>query len=173
MTPCRPSLLAVFYLSTVVASNAATCSTAPFDSNLPGLGPGELRAGIEAVFPTYRDVLLSSDAAAILWIDPRDCRAPDLDTRLVKVEAVLNRKVTLRADTNDFRVIAAYRYPEIVVTRQLKQVFPSLTVRGNKIGENVEVLVVGAADFNAADSAERRDKAAAIVGRPVELRVQP
>ncbi|ACB28223.1 hypothetical protein Mrad2831_6301 (plasmid) [Methylobacterium radiotolerans JCM 2831] len=141
---------------------------------MPGLAEGgELRARIEAVFPTYRDVLLSSDTVAIIWIDPRDCAAADLDARLAKVEAVLDRKVTLRAASEDFRLISAYRHPEVVTTRQLKQVFPSLTVRGNKIGENVEVLVVGAADFNAADSAEKRRKAAAIVGRPVELRLQP
>ncbi|WP_031425670.1 hypothetical protein [Xanthomonas euvesicatoria] len=167
-------LSAAFYFAVVAAGNAATCSAPPRESNMPGFTEsGELRAQLEAVFPTYRQLLLSSDTTAVLWIDPRDCTAHDLDARLAKVEAMLNRKVTLRAESQDFRMIAAHRYPENLVTRQLKQLFPSLTVRGNKIGKNVEVLVVDAADFNAADSAERRDKAAVIVGRPVELRVQP
>ncbi|EFF45804.1 hypothetical protein [Xanthomonas citri] len=167
-------LSAAFYFAAVAAANAATCSAPPHESNMPGFTEsGGLRAQLETVFPTYREVLLSSDTTAVLWIDPRDCTAPDLDKRLAKVEAALNRKVTLRADSKNFRVIAAYRYPEILVTRQLKQVLPSLKVRGNKIGENVEVLVVGAADFNGADTADKRRKASAIVGRPVELQLTP
>lgn len=89
------------------------------------------------------------------------------------VETIVNRRVMLRAAVENYRLIAAYRHREVVTTRKLKEVFPTLTLRGDKIGENVEVLLVKAADFNASDAAERRARAAAIVGRPVELQLSP
>jgi hypothetical protein len=114
-----------------------------------------------------------TDKLAILWIDPADCGAPDLDTRAAKVEATVGREVMLRAATENYRLMAAYRYAEIITTRKLKKVFPTLTLRGDKIGENVEVLLVKAADFHADDAADQRTRASAIVGRPVELQLSP
>ncbi|MBV6898263.1 hypothetical protein [Xanthomonas euvesicatoria] len=168
----KSRLAVLFYFGAVVAANAATCATGALDSNMPGGVSGDAAKRIEAVFPTYRQLVLSSESSATLWIDPRDCAAPDLDARAAKVERALSRKVTLIAATENFRVIQAYRYPEVATTRQLKQLYPSLTVRGDKIGANVEVLVVGASDFQAPDDG-RRAKAAAIVGRPVELQLDP
>jgi hypothetical protein len=161
------------YFGIVTAGYAATCSTGSFDFNAPGLAMGPLHQKIVAVFPTYRDLLLSEDELAVLWIDPTDCGAPDLDARAAKVEAIVGRKVILRAATVNYRLIAAYRYPEIVRTRKLKKIFPSMTLRGDKIGENVEVLLVKAIDFHADDTGSRQARAAAIVGRPVELLLSP
>lgn len=169
----KSRLAVLSYFGAVVAAQAATCATDALDTNLPGGLSTEAKKRIEAIFPTYRQLLLSSDSSAILWIDPRDCAAPDLDARAAKVEEALSRKVTLIAATENFRAIPAYRYPEVVTTRQLKQLYPSLTVRGDKIGANVEVLVVSASDFQAPDADARRAKAAAIVGRPVELQLDP
>ncbi|WP_201277540.1 hypothetical protein [Xanthomonas citri] len=59
---------------------------------------------------------------------------------------------------------------QIVKTRQLRALFPTLRIRGSKIGENVEVLVVGESDLAATELDDRLGKAATIVGRPVELR---
>ncbi|KLD35823.1 hypothetical protein TB15x_20610 [Xanthomonas perforans] len=168
----RSLLAGFFYSAVVVAAQAGTCATGALDSNMPGGVSSEAEKRIEAVFPTYRQLVLSSDSSALLWIDPRDCAAPDLDARAAEVERALSRKVTLIEATENFRVIPAYRYPEVTTTRQLKQLYPSLTLRGNKIGANVEVLVVAASDFQAPDADARRAKAAAIVGRPVELQMQ-
>ncbi len=165
-------LSAAFYSAMIATASAARCATKGFDSNMPGTAGGTLKQ-IEAVFPTFRQVVLDEGTRAIIWIDPADCNAADLDERFAKVEALLGRSVELRAASDDFRAIAAYRYPEVLTTRKLKQVFPSLSLRGDKIGENVEVLVVEAADFHTWDRAERQRKAEEIVGRPVDLRIQP
>lgn len=161
------------YFAMLTAGYAATCTNESFDFNAPGVGPGRLYEKIEEVFPTFRDIVMPSETLAILWIDLADCLAPDLDVRAARIEAIVGTKVMLRAATTNFRLIAAYRYPEIVVTRKLKELFPSLAVRGNKIGENVEVLVVGAADFHSDQVADRAARAALIVGRPVELQLRP
>lgn len=166
-------LMCVGYFAMVTAGYAAGCSTGPIDYNAPGLRMGTLHNKIEAVFPTYRQIVLSTDELAILWIAPADCDAPDLDERAAKVEALVGRRVMLRPAVENYRLIAAYAYPEVVTTRKLKQVFPTLTLRGDKIGENVEVLLVKAADFNASDAAERRARAGAIIDRAVELQLSP
>jgi hypothetical protein len=46
------------YLAMVTAGFANSCSTESFDFNAPGLSMGTLRQRVEAVFPTYRDLLL-------------------------------------------------------------------------------------------------------------------
>ncbi|MEQ7770320.1 hypothetical protein ABQ144_19850 [Xanthomonas hortorum pv. hederae] len=164
-------LTCVAYIAMLTEGHATSCSTDPIDYNAPGLSAGTLLQKVEAVFPTYRSIVLSTDQLAILWIDPADCNAPDLDARAAQVETIVNRRVMLRAAVENYRLIAAFGYPEVVATRKLKEVFPTLTLRGDKIGENVEVLLVKVADFNASDAAERRALAAVIVGRPVELQL--
>lgn len=69
--------------------------------------------------------MLSTDEVAILWVDPTDCYAPDLDGRVAMVEATVNRRVALRAAVENYRLIAAYRHPDVVTTRKLKEVFPT------------------------------------------------
>ncbi|SCX35866.1 hypothetical protein [Agrobacterium rosae] len=164
-------LTCVAYFAMLTAGHATTCSTDPIDYNAPGLSPGTLLQKVEAIFLTYRSIVLSTDELAILWIDPADCNAPDLDAQEAQVEKIVNRQVMLRAAVENYRLISAFRYPEVVATRKLKEVFPTLTLRGDKIGKNVEVLLVKVADFSASDAIERRARAAAIVGRPVELQL--
>ncbi|AOY62057.1 hypothetical protein [Xanthomonas citri] len=163
-------LVSVLYLCSMALSHAA-CRTEPINTNLPGLGQGLMRDQVQQVFPTYREIVPSSDRLAIVWIDPKDCGAKDIDARQRQLETMLGRQVILMPSPQDYRILQGdFGYPEIVKTRQLRALFPTLRIRGSKIGENVEVLVVGESDLAATELDDRLGKAATIVGRPVELR---
>ena len=167
----KRSLAAFLFLSSATLSHAEGCLTEPISTYLPGFNWEEVKAKVERVFPTFRDVILSSDKLAILWIDPKDCQAQDLEARHQQIESILGREVILMASSVDYRILpGGFGYPGIVKTRQLKEIFPTLRIRGSKIGENVEVLLVSDEELSAPDLKDRLSRAAAIVGRPVELR---
>jgi hypothetical protein len=169
----KHSIAAFLFLSSTTLSHAEGCLTGPGEitMNLPGLNWDEVTAKVERVFPTFRDVIFPSDKLAFLWIDPKDCQAEDLEARHHQIETILGRQVILMPSTLDYRVRPrGFGTPEIVKTRKLQEIFPSLWIRGSKIGENVEVILVSDEELSAPDLDDRLSRAAAIVGRPVELR---